>query len=210
MNPIKRPLRELSASILTACAILSGVVQGQAQITVKVDATKNWVGYMNWYTTNDVYVSGGVWGFADLRARFAPAKSNATHLVLQINSNTYSTNAYYWNLSNGTPNKHLEANAYVDVGTSFAGNDVTFAGTVQSNSLPAGWTCQAVIKHFNGSYANYGGLTATPLVGGSPFSVTRTIPPGGICQYGFLLYGPNTPANSPDSCSGDSQSRNRD
>ena len=199
MNARRFPLKTIYTSILTACAILAGVVQGQAQITVKVDATRNWVGFMNVFGTNDTtYAFGSAWGFADLRARFAPAKSNATYLVVQINTNTYKTDGF-WNFADGTPNKHLEANSYVDVGTSFAGNDVTFQGNVQSNSLPAGWTCKAVIKHFNGSYANYAGLTATPLVGGSPFSVTRTIPAGGICQYGFLLYGPNTAPNTSDS-----------
>src|SRR5207248_6072134 len=122
-------LKKLSISLLSICAILGGIIQGEAQITVKVDATRNWVGYMNVFQTNDTsYVFGSGWGFADLRARFAPAKSNATYLVLQVNTNTYKTDGF-WNFADGTPNKHLEANSYVDVGTSFAGNDVTFQGT---------------------------------------------------------------------------------
>ena len=196
---MKSPIKNRIVATLALCAILSPAIRGYSQITVKVDSTKNWVGYMNWYSTNNVYVAGGAWGFADLRSKFVPYQSNAAHLILQINNNTVSTNGYYWNLADGTPNKLLEANSYVDVGASFAGNDVTFQGTVESNSLPAGWTCSAVIKHFNGNYGNYGGMTATPIVGGSPFSVTRTIPLGGICQYGFMLYGPNTPTNSPNS-----------
>jgi hypothetical protein len=196
---MKLTLKNLIVTTLALGALIGAAVQGHSQITVKVDSTKHWLGYMNWYSTNDVYVGGGSWGFADLRAKFVPYQSNATQLILQINTNMSTVLDGYWNLADGTPNKHLEANSYVDVGTSFAGNEVTFEGAVQSNSVPDGWTCSAVIKHFNGSYAKFGGITSTPLVAGAPFSITHTVPPGGICQYGFMLYGPNTPINSPNS-----------
>gem|GEM_PF-5481669 len=78
-------------------------------------------------------------------------------------------------------NKLLEANLYVDVGTLYAGNDVTFVGRVESNSLPAGWTCVAVIKEFAPGYA-YLGDTRAELVGGADFAVTRYIRPGNITQ----------------------------
>src|SRR6266446_9361800 len=53
-------------TLLALCAALAGAFQGHSQITVKVDSTKNWQGYMNWYSTNDAYISGGAWGIADL------------------------------------------------------------------------------------------------------------------------------------------------
>jgi hypothetical protein len=187
-------------TVLALFVSLAGSFQGQSQVTVKVDATKNWQGYMNWYSTNDAYVAGGAWGIADLRAAFVPPAPNASVVVLRVNTNTYNTGGY-WNLADGTPNKHLEANLYVDVGTSFAGNDVNFVGTVQTNNLPAGWTCQAVIKEFAGGYV-YLGDTRDSIVGGNSFSVTRTIAPGHICQYGFLTYGPNTAPGSADSLTG--------
>src|SRR5436190_23255232 len=93
-------------TLLALCAALAGAFQGHSQITVKVDSTKNWQGYMNWYSTNDAYVSGGAWGIADLRGAFLPFVTNAAVVVLRINTNTYSTNGYYWNLADGTPNKH--------------------------------------------------------------------------------------------------------
>lgn len=186
--------------ILSLFTLLTTALQSQSQITAKVDSTKSWAGFMNWYSTADAYAGGGQWGIADLRASFLPAQINATVVVMRVNTNTYNTGGY-WNLADGTPNKHLEANLYVDVGTSFAGNDVTFVGTVQSNSLPVGWTCQAVIKEFAAGYA-YLGDTRASLVGGSPFSVTRTIAPGHICQYGFLTYGPNAAPGSAASLQG--------
>ena len=191
-----------SATLLALGAVLFGLTPAQAQITVKVDSTKTWNGYMNWFTTNNTYAGGQVWGAVDLRARFAPTQATGTRVVLNINTNSFDTNApNFWNLPDGTPNRHLEANFYVDVGTAFAGNDVTFEGTVESNTLPAGWTCEAVIKEFASGYA-YIGDTRAALVTGAPFTVTRTIPVGNICQSGFLMYGPNTAPGSPESLEG--------
>ncbi|MGN6552623.1 MAG: immunoglobulin domain-containing protein, partial [Verrucomicrobiota bacterium] len=115
--------------------------------------------------------------------------------LLRVNTNTYNPADPYWSLPDGTGNKHLEANFYVDAGTTLGGQDVTFVGTVESNSLPAGWTCDAVIKEFAPGYA-YIGLTRVPIVGGEAFSVNRTIGAGNIAQYGFITYGPNA---APDS-----------
>ena len=185
----------LPTPLLILCALVVGSAPSRAQITVKVDSTKNWSGYMNWFSTNNTYVGGSAWGAADLRARFAPLQANATRVVLNINTNLYNPADSFWNLPDGTPNKHLEANFYVDVGTTFGGNDVTFEGTVESNSLPAGWTCEAVIKEFGGGYA-YVGDTRVALDGGNAFSAFRTIAAGNICQYGFLLYGPHAAPGS--------------
>ncbi|MCS7090554.1 MAG: immunoglobulin domain-containing protein [Verrucomicrobiota bacterium] len=166
------------------------------QITVKVDSTKTWLGWMNVFNMDNSYAFGQAWGLADLRAAFEPGRTNATRVVLRVNTNTFNTNGY-WNLADGTPNKMLEANLYVDVGTLYAGQDVTFIGRVESNSLPAGWTAVAVIKEFAPGYA-YLGDTRTDLVPGWDFSVTRYIRPGNITQYGFLVYGPNARPGSPE------------
>lgn len=198
---MKTSMKQLATPLLALGALLFSLSLGQSQITVKVDSTKSWQGYMNWFSTNNAYAGGGAWGAVDLRARFAPAQVGATRVILNINTNTYAPgtatppDTNFWNFEDGTPNKHLEANFYVDVGTSFGGNDVIFEGTVESNTLPAGWTCEAVIKQFGSGYS-YVGDTRAALVTGSPFSVMRNIPSGNICQYGFLLYGPNT---APDS-----------
>lgn len=193
--PRRGPFERLVTVLLTFAALLGVTASGLSQITVKVDSTKTWSGYMNWFDTNDAYVGGGAWGTDALRANFLPDLATATRVVLRVNTNTYNPADPFWNQPDGTPNKHLEANFYVDVGTTFGGNDVTFTGMVESNSLPVGWTCVAVIKQFASGYA-YVGDTREELFGGNPFAVTRYIPAGNICQYGFLLYGPNT---APDS-----------
>lgn len=180
------------AAALTTSAVLTA----PAQITVKVDSTKNWVGWMNVFEMNNAYLWGQAWGTDALRAGFVPDTANAARLLLGVNTNTYNPDGY-WNLEDGTPNKNLEANFYVDVATQYGGNEVTFVGTVESNSIPAGWTCVAVIKEFASGYA-YIGDTRVALDAGQPFSVTRNIGPGNITQYGFLMYGPNAAPGSAD------------
>ena len=181
--------------LVRACVARFGADHGQGG-----DSTKTWLGWMNVFNMDNSYAFGSAWGVADLRAAFEPDWTNATRVVLRINTNTFNTGGY-WNLADGTPNKLLEANLYVDVGTLYAGNDVTFVGRVESNSLPAGWTCVAVIKEFAPGYA-YLGDTRAELVGGADFAVTRYIRPGNITQYGFLLFGPNTRPGSPEALEG--------
>jgi hypothetical protein len=47
------------------------------QITVKVDSTRNWLGWMNVFDTNNAYLYGQAWGAADLRAAFVPNVASA-------------------------------------------------------------------------------------------------------------------------------------
>jgi hypothetical protein len=186
-------------SLLLALGLsLLGSGASQAQVTVKVDSTKNWGTWMNVFNLPENgggYVFGQGWAAADLRAGFAPNQATASRVVLQINTNTYNPADGFWNLPDGTPQKNLEANFYVDVASGLGGQDVTFIGTVESNTLPVGWTCEAVIKEFAPGYA-YLGDTRAALVTGQPFSVNRVIGAGNIVQYGFLMYGPNTAPGS--------------
>lgn len=191
-------LNKLAAGFLALGLTALVAMPAQAQITVKVDSTKTWSGYMNVFNLPENgggYQFGNPWGLPDLRGDFLPTKPTATRVVLRVNTNTYNPANAYWNLPDGTPQKNLEANFYVDVGTLYGGQDVTFVGTVESNSLPAGWTCEAVIKEFAPGYA-YLGDTRVALVGGTPFTVNRIIGTGNIVQYGFLTYGPNAAPGS--------------
>jgi len=169
-----------------------------AQITVKVDSTKNWVGYVNVFNlpaNGGGYQFGSAWGLPDLRASFVPDKATATRVVIRVNTNTYNPGDAFWNLPDGTPQKNIEANFYVDVGTLYGGQDVTFIGTVESNTIPAGWTCEAIIKEFAPGYSLLGD-NRIPVVGGTPFSVNRQIGAGNIVQYGFVIFGPNAAPGS--------------
>jgi len=213
--------RMLIAPIIAAAAMLLGAAESHAQVTVKVDSTKTWQGFNNVVGTNGFasYAFGSAWGLADLRAEFLPANSPSgwpfsTVGIMRPNVNTYDIANEFWNLPDGTANKLIEANWYVDVGTQFAGQAVTFEGTVISNSIPmtdlgglptvtpdAAWHVVAFIKEFTASYGFIGITTTTNLSPGA-FTVTRNIGAGSVCQYGFYTFGPNTAPSSPDAFTG--------
>src|SRR5882672_7264186 len=155
--------QSLACLSMIICGLLGSALPGYSDITVKLDSTQPWLGFMNvWQTNGTTYGFGGAWALADLRAAFTPTNSpigwpKNTHLVLRPNTNTYNPGDIYWNNPDGTPNKVLEANFYRDVGTNFAGQTVTFTSTVLSNNITAliashpatGWDLTAVVKEFN-------------------------------------------------------------
>lgn len=206
---MKTRMKHLALMVLAAAAFCGGTAQMNAQVSVKVDSTLPWAGFVNvWQTDGTSYVFGSAWGTADLRAAFIPTNSPSgwplnNGLVLQANTGTYNTNDVFWNNPDGTCNKVLEANFYRDVGTAFAGQTVTFTGTVVSNNLPApsggavtGWECVAFIKEFTSTYG-FVGITTVPLTPGS-FTVSMPIGAGHVAQYGFYVKGPNVAPNSAD------------
>ncbi len=175
-------------------------------VTVTVDPTQNWQGFLNYSTVGDAYVSGFSVATTDLPGGFLPDQTTATRLSLGINTSTYDATdaaaiggqpANTFNKPDGSPNKHLETDFYVDVGTLYGGVDLTFKGTVESNGLPAGWIAYAVIKEFGPGYSYVGAVTKRLTAGA--FSVNRAIGVGNISQYGFYVYGPNTAPDSPQS-----------
>lgn len=209
----KPSFRSLVILSLMLCGLLGGTPQGYSDVTVKVDSTQPWLGYMNvWQTDGTTYVFGGAWAAADLRAGFIPTNSPPygwpvnTDLFLRANTNTYNPADVYWNNPDGTPNKILEANFYRDVGTNFAGQNVTFTGSVLSNTLPAvssgvpttGWDILAVVKEFSVGYGTFYGMSQVAITGPGSFTVTRPIPAGRVCQYGFIVKGPNIGPASAD------------
>jgi hypothetical protein len=61
------------------------------------------------------------------------------------------------------------------------------------NGHPAtGWTLQAVVKEFNTTYATFYGMAAVDVSSAGAFTVSRPIAAGHVCQYGFIVKGPNT------------------
>jgi len=211
---MKPPFRNLFPLSLIICGLLASAVRGYSDVTVTVDSTQPWQGYMNfWQTDGTTYAGGGAWGTADLRGAFVPTNSPSgwplnTALVLRPNTNTYNPADIYWNNPDGTPNKVLEANFYRDVFTNLGGQTVTFTGTLLSNSLPAitggattGWEVLAVVKDFT-SYSSAPLMASVPLDTPGPFSVSLAIGAGHICQWGFIVKGPNTAPLSANSLTG--------
>jgi hypothetical protein len=74
---------QYTALMLAGITLLVAGPMAPAQITVKVDSTKNWLGWMNVFNMDNSYAFGQAWAPADLRAAFEPARSNATRVVLR-------------------------------------------------------------------------------------------------------------------------------
>lgn len=189
---MKFPLKHQTTALLACAAILLGAGTGVAQVTVKVDTTKNWIGFMNVSelpANGGAYLFGSSWGTADLVAVF----SGTSHLTLT--PNTIGDPAPYWYTPSGGPgatgNKTMDANMYVEVTGALAGQDVTFTGTVLSNTLVSPYTSVAFIKDFAANYSSFN-VTTAPLVDGQ-FSITLSTidDPARHVQYGFETIGPN-------------------
>jgi len=205
-------VKKLALPVLVACDLVVGAVRANA-VTVKVDSTKPWLSWMNVLELNGDYNSGMPWAMADLPAMLVPTNSPSgwplnTLLVLRPNTSTYNPADPFWNFPDGSPNKIADATFYIDVYTEFARKAVTFQGFVISNSIPGltggpttGWQAVAFIKEFTSSYG-YLGETTVPLRSGNPFSVSRFIGPGNVCQYGFYVRGPNTAPDSTNALTG--------
>ncbi len=180
------------------CIAISLAITARAQITFTVDSTKTWSGWMNVYSIIDggqgSYLWGSPWGTAALMAFFDGTNS----LTLLPNTNTYNPADPYWVNPDGTGAKWMEANFYIDCGTAYGGQTIVFTGQVFSNTLVYPYNAVAFIKEFAPGYA-FLGMTTEPLFDGFTFAVTRSIGSGNICQYGFMLTGPNAnPTNLPN------------
>jgi hypothetical protein len=200
---MKSRIQNLIVTSLTLGLLLGGVTRSSADITLKVDSTKAWQGYMNVFNLPDFsggYVFGSPWGIGDLNASFGGTST----LTLTPNTNTWNQNDAFWVNTNTVPwtgNKFMEANFYVE-NTALRGNTVTFSGTVLSNTLyggASGHLARVFVKTLNSS-AGYAlvpeasvFLDLTNNASSYNFSITVAIPnlPNYIPQYGFVMTGPN-------------------
>lgn len=168
-------------------------------ITVNVDPSKPWQGYMNVSETpgnGGAFVFGSAWGVADLCASFSGS-------VLTLSPNTIGDPAAFWYDTTNSPsagNKSMEANMYVEPAGSLPGLTVTFTGKVITNSLVSalnvnplgnGWTCIAFVKDYAPDYSSFNVATTT-LTNGTVFNVSLATVSGAgrHVQYGFTTTGP--------------------
>lgn len=166
---------------------------------IAVNSSAPWVGYMNVFETpqnGSGYLWGSPWGTADLKAVFGG-------FGLVLSPNNIGDPDPYWYVGGGAPgavgNKIMDASMYVEIG-SLPGRNVTFGGTVLSNTLVSasntnaagnGWTSVAFIKDFAPDYSSVNQVSV-PLPPG-PFSITlyTVNDPARHVQYGFETVGPN-------------------
>ena len=172
------------------------------QNDVDFSAGENWLGFMNVFNLNGGYEFGSGWEVAKLKSTL---DASANTIVLQPNFNTYAENPgdpYWINPSTGEGEKTMEALSFVEPGAFFNGQDLTFSGAVQSNTLDDGYDTKYFIKALNpdNEYADeLGGAGVFDLPASGNFSVTiagSSLTPGLLIQYGFSVTGRNAnPAN---------------
>src|SRR5260370_2215914 len=147
-------------SCLVLCTVLAGLLPGISQTQVVVGPSKSWAGFMNVFSLpadGGGYLFGGGWGASDLRAAFS-----GDLLTLQSCTNVSNPTNAYWVKPDGSGNKQMQANWYVDT-ASLVGSNVTFSGNVVDYALTTNYTCQAFIKVFNSSYSSVLQSVSTPL-----------------------------------------------
>jgi hypothetical protein len=188
--------------ILTILGLMLSVSMVYAQNDVNCTASDNWVGYMNVFNLGGGYEFGSSWGVADLKTTIDSAGNTIT---LQPNFNTYADNPgdpFWIDTLTQEGNKNMEASTFVEPGATFNGSDLTFRGTVNSNTLDTNYTAQYFIKALdpNSGFADaLGGAYIMDLPASGDFTVTvpaSSLTTGLIIQYGFVIVGRNAnPAN---------------
>jgi hypothetical protein len=180
--------RTLSLAGVTACALLSTIIQGTAQTIVNVDPASPWIGYMNVFnlaSAGGAYQFGSAWGTADLQASFS-----GNVLTLAPCVNVWNPTDPFWVQPDGvTPNKTMDANMYVQ-NDALAGQTVNFLGSTVANTLSSQYTVDAFIKDFNSGYSLVGSATAQ-LIPGQFFDFSLATQAGDHIQYGFEMIGPD-------------------
>lgn len=178
-------------------AVVQSLDASPTNITVK--SSDAWVGYMNVFNKpqdGGGYQFGSGWGTPDLCAVF-----NGFGLVLS--PNTIGDPNAYWYTPSGGPgavgNKSMDASMYVEIG-SFPGHNMTFSGTVLSNTLVSasntnaignGWTSVAFIKDFAPDYSSSVSVTVPLTPGAFSVNLYTVNDPARHVQYGFETIGPD-------------------
>ena len=181
------------AFVLTASAVF-------AQNNVAFNASDSWIGYMNVFqlpSNGGTYEFGSEWAVPDLKTNINVAENS---MSLQPNFNTYAngpTDPYWVNQTTMEGNKEMEAVTFVEPGSSFNGQDLTFSGSVIANTLDAGYTASFFIKALDpddGYQDALAGSKVAVLPASGSFSVSATaaeLAAGLVIQYGFIVRGPN-------------------
>jgi hypothetical protein len=127
-----------------------------------------------------------------LVASFAPSPTNTLTLSPNTIAPPGGLSDPYWYRLDGTGNKNMEANLYVESnGGALGGQTVTFTGTVAANSLTPAHTAIAFIKDFAPDYSSFVETTVPLTPGFFSISLATLNDPARHVQYGFQMKGEN-------------------
>jgi hypothetical protein len=191
-------MKRFQAMTLICCAALCAAALSAQAATVFVDPNATWNGFMNVSETpqnGGGYVFGSSWGTSDLTAVFSGS-------TLTLGPNAVGDPSNFWYTPAGGPgsvgNKTMDANMYVETTGVYTGQNLTFSGTVLSNTLVGstnqlgnGWTSIAFIKDFAPDFSSSVSVTAPLNAGAFSISLNTINDPGRHIQYGFETIGPD-------------------
>jgi hypothetical protein len=181
-------LKGVVLGALVACAVSATAL---ADVTVTVNQATITNGYMNVFNLpadGGAFQFGSGWGLADLTATWS--LGNVT-----LGPNCIGDPNPYWYIGGGGPgaagNKIMEANLYAEPAGSLPGQNVTFNGTVLSNTLTSAHHVVAFIKDFAPDFSSFN-ISSVTLPASGAFSITLATVnnPARHVQYGFQMTGP--------------------
>lgn len=189
-------------SILALLSLVSFLAPpATAQVTVGVDASLSWEGFMNVFELPENgggFVFGSGWGTADLVAVF-----DSDSLTLSPNTIGDPNEFWYQNttgmaadpMNPGGPgqrgNKLMDANMFV-LDNSLIGENITFEFTVDSNTFTSAHSSRGFIREFDENFNLIGESTVEITTPGSYSISLATIPVStNNIQYGFNTQGEN-------------------
>lgn len=183
-----------------------------AQINVTVDASENWIGFINVFNLDNTFADNGFsYPVADLRTDVNTVDNSVSvfpnFLIWDLNDDTPGTGPFdaewnsYWFSSPGVPDKNVELNSFVErnrtANPDFFNQDITFDFAITEFGLTApqasDYTIKGFIKVFPGDFSSVRQYDVTLSASGT-FSVTAPasefVAADQFIQWGFQVYGP--------------------
>jgi PEP-CTERM motif-containing protein len=183
------------AQKLVCSLAVAGLMTASANAAVTVDVQPSaapWIGYMNVFNLpidGGAFQFGGSWGVPDLVTTFNDGAGTMT-----LSPNTIGDPDPYWYIGGGAPgnpgNKIMEAATYIE-NDLLAGEDITFEGTVLSNSYTAAHEAFIFIRDFAPDFSSFNETSIPATVGAFSINLVTDPAPGRHIQYGFVSRGEN-------------------
>ncbi len=183
--------------LITAIA-LAGISGASAQIFKTINSAEMTLGFMNVFelpSNGGAFVFASGWGIGDLNSTYP----NATTVVMS--PNTIGDPDPFWYTPAGGPgalgNKIMEGNLYGQETGTYAGQTVTFEGSVTAFNLSTNaggipYTLTAFVRDFAPDFSSFNTVTQVlNSTGNFSIGLLATNDPGRHIQWGLQIMGPN-------------------
>lgn len=181
-----------SARVIALCGVIAANSAASAAVSVTVDPAAPWNGFMNVFelpANGGGFAFSSGWGTADLVATFSG--STLTLSPTPVNPPAGLGDAFWYN-PDGSGNKSMQANMYVQETGTYAGETVVFEGIVTGVSWTPSHATRAFIKDFAPDFSSavetYFDLDST---GSFSLSLETINDDGRHVQFGFETTGVN-------------------